>query len=478
MTVDEKKKLHKGDEIEVTIESLVFGGAGLARIDGAVIFIKDAIPGQRMMVRITKKRPNYYEARKLELLEKAPDEIEPICQHFADCGGCKFQHLTYEKQLEFKRQQVEDNLRRIGGFKDVQVANVIAADPIFRYRNKMEFTFSNSRWICAHEDEGVESDFAFGLHAPGRYDKVLDIEHCHLLSEIGNDIFQTVKQFVRNSGEKLYDLRAHTGYFRYLVIREGTHTQEIMVNIVTNYDAPEKLLPLHDIFREKFPQITTFINGVQSGIGNVSYTNEINLIDGSETISDTIGDLTFDISAYSFFQTNTIQTKALYDVAVDFADLHADDIVYDLYCGTGTIGLYLAKRCKEVIGMEVVPSAIDDAVRNALKNEIYNARFVLGDVNHEFRNLPNKKKNLPAPHVIIIDPPRAGITEKIANRIVEQKPRTIVYISCNPATQSRDLQWLCAEYYNLEKIQPVDMFPHTPHIENVVKLSKKEGTNQ
>ena len=468
--------INKGDELKLKIKSLAFGGSGIARHDRAVIFVPDAIPGQTVLVHIIKKRSNFLEARVSKVLEKAPDEIPPTCKHFADCGGCKFQNVPYEKQLEYKREHVVAHIQRIGGFKNLEVPATLGADPNYRYRNKMEFTFANSRWHCAENDPGTPDDFAFGLHAPGRYDKVLDLEHCHLLSEIGNEIFQTVKQFALESKLKLYNLREHEGFLRYLVIREGANTGEIMVNVVTNYDDPKKLLPLSKIFKEKFPQIASFLNGVQGGKGNVAYTDDINLIDGNETIHEKINDLTFDISAYSFFQTNTHQAKVLYDIARDFADLQTEDVVYDLFCGTGTIGLFLARDCKEIIGMEVVPSAVEDAKRNAMNNEIYNARFVLGDVNKLFRNLPDEKQNLPSPDVVILDPPRAGITEKTARRIAEQKPRTIVYISCNPATQARDLKWLCAETnYDIEKTQPVDMFPHTPHIETVVKLTKKQG---
>ena len=354
--------IKRGVDLELQIESLAYGGMGLARKDDFVIFVKGGIPGQKVNARIYKKKKGYAEARVQHVITESPNAVEAPCDHFGVCGGCKIQNLSYNEQLKEKSNQVEDAFRRLGGFRDFQLDHVVGADPIFYYRNKMEFTFSPYRWVLDTEPEGVDRSFAVGLHIPGRYDKILDIKDCHIQPVIGNKILKVARDVcLVHPDLKPYDPKTHIGFLRFLMLRFGVNTNQIMVNLVTAYDDINKLSPLIDALLEQVPEITSMVNNVNTRKADVAFGEFETLVFGEPFIQETIGDLTFEISANSFFQTNTIQGKQLYDEVVKAAGLTGSEIVFDLYCGTGTIGLYLANQVKEVYGFEVIRSALEDA---------------------------------------------------------------------------------------------------------------------
>tara|TARA_A100001037_G_scaffold306817_1_gene356092 strand:+ start:15917 stop:17329 length:1413 start_codon:yes stop_codon:yes gene_type:complete len=465
-------KIKRGLELELKIESLAYGGMGLARKDDFVIFVNGAIPGQTVQALIYKKKKGFAEARVLEVLQDSPDAVNVPCEHFSVCGGCKIQNLSYEVQLKEKSLQSEDAFRRLGGFKRFRLDKTIGANPIFNYRNKMEFTFSPHRWVLGSEPQHVDKSFAVGLHIPGRYDKILDIYDCHIQPEIGNQILKISRDVCRKNPElRPYDPKTHIGFLRFLMLRYGINTNQLMVNIVTAYDDLNKLSPLTDALLDQVPEITSMINNVNTRKADVAFGEYETIIYGSSTIEEKIGELTFEISANSFFQTNTIQGQRLYDEVAKVAKLSGEEIVYDLYCGTGTIGLYLANEAKNIYGFEVIRSALEDAERNALKNGIENVKFLKANLDTFFKSgqLP---KRIPKPDVIIVDPPRAGIHPDMLQYLPKLKAKKIIYVSCNPTTQARDAKVLVEKGYNINVAVMVDMFPHTQHIETVLLFSK------
>ena len=464
--------IKRGVDLELQIESLAYGGMGLARKDDFVIFVKGGIPGQKVNARIYKKKKGYAEARVQHIITESPNSVEAPCDHFGVCGGCKIQNLSYNEQLKEKSNQVEDAFRRLGGFQDFKLDHVVGADPIFNYRNKMEFTFSPNRWVLETETEGVDRSFAVGLHIPGRYDKILDIKDCHIQPVIGNKILKVARDVcLVHPDLKPYDPKTHIGFLRFLMLRFGVNTNQIMVNLVTAYDDINKLSPLIDALLEQVPEITSMVNNVNTRKADVAFGEFETLVFGEPFIQETIGDLTFEISANSFFQTNTIQGKQLYDEVVKAAGLTGSEIVFDLYCGTGTIGLYLANQVKEVYGFEVIRSALEDAEKNAHQNKIANAIFLKANLDTFFKSgqLPRR---IPKPDVVIVDPPRAGMHPDMTNYLYKFKAKKIVYVSCNPTTQARDAKVLAEEGYGIKSAVMVDMFPHTPHIETVLLFTK------
>ncbi|MBT7377275.1 MAG: 23S rRNA (uracil(1939)-C(5))-methyltransferase RlmD [Candidatus Marinimicrobia bacterium] len=464
----------KGTDIELSIESLAFGGMGVSRIGDMIVFVKNAIPGQTVLARITKKRASFLEARTLEIIEESSLAVDVKCEHFKDCGGCTFQNLDYAEQLAAKEVQVKDTFRRIGGFKDVTVEPILGCEEIFHYRNKMEFTFSNRRWLTEGESEDASADFALGLHVPGRYDKILNINECHIQSKDSNRILEILKEMTVDLKLAPYDIKAHTGFMRHLMIRHGGSTDEIMVNIVTSRDEHEKLQSIVDRLTEELPNIVSIVNNITSRRAGVSTGDQQILLFGKDTINDKLGDYEYMISADSFFQTNTHQAKRLYDIIKEEAALTRDDVLYDLFCGTGSISIYLAKSAKIVYGFELVMSAVQDAIQNAHSNGIKNAWFFGGDLMNLFKtNIEAQQIELP--DVMVVDPPRAGLHPNTINDIIEKAPKRLVYVSCNPSTQARDLKVLCENGFELTKLRPVDMFPHTPHVENVATLIFKDS---
>jgi 23S rRNA (uracil1939-C5)-methyltransferase len=480
--------LKRGDELTLHLDSAAFEGKNIARVNGLVAFVKGGVPGDDVRVRITRTKKTFVEADVLEVIQPSAIRTTPRCRYVGTCGGCKWQEVDYQAQLDFKRQHVVDALERIGGFSGIAVNPTLGSPDIYFYRNKMEFSFG-ARWLTREEMEsdvspsapeahprqtnaGQEIDrFALGLHIPERFDKVLDIEECWLQSEISREIVNTVRAFCRNRNLDIYSTFTHNGYLRNLVIRQSKHTGELMVNLVTLDDRPVLMQELCTELLRAFPSITTFINNITERKSQVAIGDREVVYHGPGTITEKIGKRTYRISANSFFQTNTLQAERLYDVAKRMAALEKGDVVFDLYSGTGTIAFHVADDAAEVVGIESVESAVEDARRNAEANCVENCSFILGDLKDRLTKDTAWLVEHPYPSVMIIDPPRSGMHEKVVKQVLELAPRRIVYVSCNPATQARDLKLMTAAgQYAIKEVQPVDMFPHTYHIENVVLL--------
>jgi 23S rRNA (uracil1939-C5)-methyltransferase len=467
----------KGEDVELIIDSLAYGGKGVARQDGFVVFVERALPGQKVRVRITRRRKGYAEARVLEVLQPAPDSIKPHCPHFGVCGGCATQNYPYEKQLEQKQAQVADLFGRMGGFQDAAINPIIGCEEVYHYRNKMEFTFSPHAWVVDPEDISDAPAWALGLHVPGRFDKVLDVKECWIQHPVADEIFRWLRERIDPKKMHPYDVRSHEGFLRHLVIRVAgitTEQLEVMVNIVTSRDESQILKPLADELISAFPQVASVVNNINTRKAATAYGEWEIILGGKSTITENIRGLSFDISANSFFQTNTRQAEMLYQHIEQAVGLTGKEVVYDLYTGTGTIALSLAAKAQDVFGFEVVDSAVGDAARNALNNEIFNARFFQADLSSRFFTTHGKRLSgqVPAPDVIVSDPPRAGMHPKLIQEIIALQPKRIVYVSCNPATQVRDVRLLTEGGYHLLSVQPIDMFPHTPHVENICVLEQ------
>ena len=458
----------KGGEYQLTIERLAFGGHGVARLDHYVVFVKRALPGDLVKARIIKRKKDFAEAYISELLQPSKYRIEPPCPYFDWCGGCTWQNMSYQDQLLFKRRIVQESLERIAGLNNPEVLPVIPSPSFFAYRNKMEFSFSDRRWLLPDElnQPHISRDFALGLHVPGTFDKILHIERCLLQSERANQILQFVARFAQEHDLPPYGIKNHTGFLRFLVIRQSAFNHEIMVNIVTGLDEPQRLKPLAKALAEQFTEVVSIVNNVNTRLAQIAQGEKEYLLHGRSFITDKIGPFLFKISANSFFQTNTKQAEVLYNTAIEFAELDAQNIVWDLYSGAGTIRLFLARKAQKVIGFESVGSAVGDAWHNAEEHQVDNVQFVEGDL---LKTLP---QTAPKPDVIVTDPPRSGMHPKVVHLIKTIAPRVIVYVSCNPTTLARDLKML-SDVYRIEKVQPVDMFPQTYHIETVVQLKKK-----
>jgi len=468
--MSEQMTIRRGTELELDIKSLAYGGMGVAKVDNFVIFVKSAIPGEKIIARIYKKRKGFAEAFVKEVIKKSVYAEKSRCNHYYVCS--KVQTLSYEQQIIEKANQVEDVFCRLGSFSDFSLDAKIKAKQIYNYRNKMEFTFSPHRWVLEDEPEEVDKSFALGLHMTGRYDKILDINNCHLQPEIGNRILSVSREVcLQNPQLRPYDSKTHIGFLRFLMLRFGFNTNDLMVNIVTSYNDINKLSPLIDALLKNFPEITSMVNNVNTRKADVAFGEYETLLYGDPFIREKLGKLSFEISANSFFQTNTKQGEALYNEVLKLIGLTGKEIVYDLYCGTGTIGLYVADKAKEVYGFEVIRSALDDAEKNADLNDIQNVQFLKANLDTFFKSgqLPRR---IPKPDVIIVDPPRAGMHPDMAQYLPKLKAEKIIYVSCNPTTQARDAKILCEKGYKLKNSVMVDMFPHTPHIENIVLFSK------
>lgn len=459
-----------GDQCELTIESLAFGGKGIARAGGFVLFVKNGLPRQTVLARITRKRKNFGEAMVVEVLSESPLATPPRCSHFPTCGGCTFQNLDYEFQLQQKKQQVLDLYSHLGGTGSTTLNTVAPAESVFHYRNKMEFSFSNRRWVLPEEENGAKKEFALGLHVPGRYDKILDIDTCWIQKPVGNEILQTVRRVSSEEGLQPYNILNHTGFLRNLVIRVGERTGEVMVNLVTAREEPNLLHPIVERMVNNFPQISSIVNNITRRKAGVSYGEWEVVLHGLPYIHELLDGYRFEISANSFFQTNTVQAEKLLHLAVEFARLSQEDVVYDLYCGTGSTSILVAPHVKQVYGFELISAAVEDAMRNALSNELHNCRFFQGNLDNYFRVTPVLTE-IEKPDVILVDPPRSGMHPKLVKDVLTMRAQKLVYISCNPATQARDVSLLIQGGYELKRLAMVDMFPHTPHIETVALLS-------
>jgi len=473
----------RGDELTVEIESLTPEGAGVARVDSMVMFVRDGVHGDRVRVRVARVRKNFVESVILDVLEPSASRVVPRCPYFGECGGCRLQHVDYGAQAEFKRRHVLDALERIGGFRGIEVRPTIAAESPYLYRNKMEFSFGE-RWLAKEElerqmmgrNEAPADRFAVGLHIPGRFDKVLDIEECWLQSEASVRIVNEVRAFCRGRSLPIYSTRTHTGYLRHLAIRQSARTGDLMVNLVTSDERPEVMQALTDHLRTVEPSITTVVNNITARKSQVAFGETETVYFGPGYITETLGARRYRVSANSFFQTNTAQAERLYDAAREAAELRREDVVYDLYSGTGTIALHLAGAVERVVGVEAIEAAVEDARRNAELNGVANCEFVVGDLKDRLTRDTGWMRSQPAPSVVVLDPPRAGCHEGVLIALARLGPDRIVYVSCNPATQARDVQKLCSiAPYVPGAAQPVDMFPQTGHIENVLQLRLRRG---
>jgi 23S rRNA (uracil1939-C5)-methyltransferase len=444
-------------------------GKSVARHDGVIIFIKGGVPGDICNITVFKRRKKYWEANINQIVKKSKSRIDPICEHFGSCGGCKWQNMNYQSQLKFKQNEVVNNLTRIGGITISKYNQIIGCEQEYFYRNKMEFTFSNKRWLTQEEvasNSEIKNKDALGFHVPGMFDKVIDIKKCHLQKEPSNKIRLAVKEFADNNKLPYFDLRNQTGLLRNLLIRTST-TNELMVLVQFFNNDTKKIKLLMDFIKDTFNEITSLLYTINTKGNNTLYDQDILCYSGKDYITEEIDDLVFKIGPKSFFQTNSKQAKKLYSITRELAEINEKDIVYDLYTGTGTIAQFIAKKAKMVIGIDSVEEGIMAAYENAKFNNIKNCTFYTGDMKDIFSDeFINKNGH---PNVIITDPPRDGMHKKVIEQILNILPQRIVYVSCNSATQARDIS-IMNEKYNVTKIQTIDMFPQTHHVENIVVL--------
>jgi 23S rRNA (uracil1939-C5)-methyltransferase len=446
----------RGDLLELAIDDLAFGGEGVGRNDGYVVFVRGGLPGDRLRVRITEARARFGRGVVEAVLVPAPGRVTPPCEYFGRCGGCRLQHLAYPAQLAFKEKQVRDCLERLGGLGPFALRPILPAPEPYGYRNKMEFTI-------------VGEPATIGLHEAERYDVVLDIERCLLQSETMNTLLDEVRREVRERGLTVWDPATERGLLRFVVVREGRGTGEAMVNFVGATPDVEAVAPVAERLRARVPATASVVLNVNAKKAAVAVGSEEHLLLGRDHIRESLGGLTFQISPNSFFQTNTVQAERLFAVVEEACALDGSETVLDLYAGTGAISLGLARRAARVIGIEVAGEAVADAVRNAQANAIDNCTFLCGEVRHVLPRLMQEGVRAP---VVVADPPRAGFHPKALTALVALGPDRIVYVSCNPATLARDAGDLARQGYRLEWVQPVDMFPQTPHIEAVARLRR------
>jgi 23S rRNA (uracil1939-C5)-methyltransferase len=467
----------KREEITVRIDSLAYGGQGVARIDDFVVFVHGALPGQQVRALVTKVKKSYAEARVLHVLEESPYYVKPRCRHFGECGGCILQNLDYEKQIEYKGLQVRELLERVGGFKEFDLLPTLPSADIYNYRNKMEFSFARDRWLSSSEialGVSLERQGCFlGLHARGFFDKVVDLQECQLINPTGTEILKLVREIARKSGLPVHSTIDHAGFWRFLVVRCSAFTDDLMVNVITSEFKPDIAVALRDGLIKRFPAITSLYNGVTRSKASVAFCEEEHLLAGDETILEKIGDFQFRLSPNSFFQTNSKQVKRLYDVILQLAEFQGDEAVFDLYCGAGAISIFISPSVRRVVGFESVNAAVINARENCADNRVDNCEFVLGDLKDQLNNTAEIVERFGRPDVIILDPPRGGLHPKTAQAVLALAAKKIIHVSCNPATLARELAEFCKEDYILKRVQPVDMFPHTAHVEVVAKLLRK-----
>lgn len=440
--------------------------------DGRVIFISNAVPGDVVDIQTMKQRKAYYEGKAIKIHEYSPKRTEPVCKHFGTCGGCKWQNMHYDYQLEYKQREVVNNLQRLGKIELPEITPISGSKDIYFYRNKMEFSFSDSKWLTLKQiqsDEIIEDRNALGFHIPGMWDKILDIDKCHLQRDPSNAIRNGVKEFATQNNIPFFNTRNQEGLLRTLMIRTSS-IGELMVLVQFFKDDQEPRELVMNYLKETFPEITSLLYVVNEKGNDTIYDQEVLCYAGRDHIFEEMEGLKFKINAKSFYQTNSEQAYELYKITRDFAGLNGDETVFDLYTGTGTIAQFVAKKAKKVIGVEAVPDAITAAKENAQLNGIENVEFYVGDMKNVFNDAFIAQHG--QPDVVITDPPRDGMHKDVVAQLIKIKADRIVYVSCNSATQARDLA-LLDEYYKVERVQPVDMFPQTHHVENVVLLKLK-----
>jgi 23S rRNA (uracil1939-C5)-methyltransferase len=449
-------KPRRGETLELTIDDLAFGGEGVGRADGYVVFVRGGLPGDRLRVRLTEARGRFGRAAIEEVLVPSPDRVPAPCPYFGRCGGCRLQHLAYPAQLAFKEKQVRECLHRLGGVGEFELRPILPAADTYGYRNKMEFTIAGD-------------PPALGLHVFERYDVVLDIERCLLQSETMNTLLDEFRRQLRDRALSVWDPRTERGLLRFVMMREGRNTGEAMVNVVAAAPDIETLTPVADAVRDRAPATTSVVLNVNAKKASVAVGSEEHLLSGREHITESLDGVVFQVSANSFFQTNTRQAERLFAVVEAACELTGEETLLDLYSGTGAISLLLARRVRAVYGIEVAAAAVADAIRNARANGIENCTFLAGEVRHV---LPDLMRQGVRASVVVADPPRAGFHPKALSALATLAPARIVYVSCNPSTLARDVGDLVRQGYRLEWVQPVDMFPQTPHIEAVARLSR------
>lgn len=448
----------RDQELELTIDSLAYGGNGVARLNGFVVFVRRGLPGDTVRARVTNVKRNHAEALALEVVQPGPERVDAPCAHYPACGGCRFQDLAYEAQIAAKEQQVREALRRIGGLTEPPLEPIVPAVEVFHYRNKLEYSFAQT-----------PAGAALGFHKAGRWDEVLDIERCWLTTDLGNALRLAVRDWARSEGLSAYDQVEHTGYLRHLVVREGRNTGQVLVQLVT---APGELKSARETFVEtlrRFPEVRSIhwsVNDRPAEVTNLP----TKLLWGEDAIEEELGGLRFRVRPNAFLQTNTAMAERLYALALEYAALTGDETVYDLYCGIGTIGLTFARHALTVWGVEVSEESVACALENAELNGIANAAFFAGEVAESLEELADRAGK---PDVVVVDPPRAGLSGKALRRMARLEAGRIVYVSCNPTTLAGNLKTLREDWgYELERLRPVDMFPHTPHVEAVALLTR------
>lgn len=467
--------IKKGDEVEVDVIDLSSEGKGISKLeDGFVIFSENTLPGDKALISIRRKKSGYAEAKLLRLLSASEFRVVPKCPYFGVCGGCKIQNYQYKKQIEYKTNVVKNAFERIGGFKNVNIPDTIECNEVFYYRNKMEFSFSDDKWMEEKDLNLERENFVLGLHVPKFHSKIVDIEVCFLQSKITYEILNFTREFFKSRNVTVYSTKTQSGFLRFLIVRQSKNTKDLMVNLIT-YDQNKVLMDEYNSALSKnFPEITTVINYITDKKAQVAVGEREFVLSGKGHIfeklkSNSQKEFSFKISPQSFFQTNTHQAEKLFNVLAEFGEFEKKDIVLDLYCGTGSISILVSENVNKVLGVELVADSIADARQNASLNEVDNAEFICSDI----KDFLEQENNLKDYNKLILDPPRSGLHPKICEVLSETKFERIVYVSCNPHTQARDLQIICGKNnYKIEKIQPVDMFPHTYHIENVVLLKR------
>ncbi|MCI5777674.1 MAG: 23S rRNA (uracil(1939)-C(5))-methyltransferase RlmD [Bacteroidales bacterium] len=466
-----RSKNKKPELLGVTVSDMAAEGKSICRVDDQVVFITGAVPGDVVDIQVTKKRSNYSEGFVTRFQEYSPIRVEPFCPYFGKCGGCKWQFIPYEKQVEYKQREVVNNLRRLGHVELPEPMPILPSANNRFYRNKLEFTYSAKRWLTPDElaNPEVAKTPGVGFHVPGLFDKVVDITECHLQAEPSNSIRNWTRDYAFANNLSFYDLRERVGLLRNITIRTAS-TGDVMVILSFGEDQPEAIAQMLKALQEAFPMVTSLMYVVNTKANDTITDLDIKCFAGQPFITEQMGDVKFRVGPKSFYQTNSDQAHRLYDVAKEFAALTGQEVVYDLYTGTGTIANYVARSAKKVIGVEYVPEAIEDAKVNSQINGIENTEFFAGDMKDvltlDFINTHG------APDVMIVDPPRAGMHPDVVETILKAAPRRIVYVSCNSATQARDIQMMDSAY-KVTALRPVDMFPHTHHVESVVLLERR-----
>lgn len=476
-------KLKKNDILELEIIDYAFGGKGIAKIsldddenNKFVVFVDSTYPGDKVRAELKKIKKSYAEAKVVEILQKSDFRVDAICEHYGVCGGCKSLDLDYKYQLKFKDEQIKDIFQKIGNLdiNKIEFQDILGCENNLYYRNKVEFSFAPKRWLTKKEIESntefIDRNFALGYHIPENFDKVININKCHLIDLIASDILVDTRKFFFEKDVSIYDSKTHTGLLRNLVIRKSYHTNELMVNLITSEYIPDLMDEYKTMLINKYPEITTIVNGINSKKAMIAIGDLYHVLHGSGFITEYIGKYKYQISPKSFFQTNTLQAEKLYNQIIELGNLHKNNIVYDLFCGAGTITNYISDYVNKVYGFEIVDQSINDAKENAKINNVTNVDFIWFDLNKSL--LPViEEQQIDIPDVIVVDPPRNGLHPNTVSDIMKIKPKKIVYVSCNPATQARDLKEFSVKY-KVTKSRAVDMFPNTYHLENIAILER------